>query len=67
MPISLLPSLALLLVQSPAATSSPDASTWATCGLEHVFFAGCDVNADHLEDVVIVGGDRKLYVSQNIA
>lgn len=45
---------------------SADATTWATCGVEHVFFAAHDVNADGFEDVLTVGADRKLYVAPTV-
>lgn len=56
----------ILALLAPLISDAPDATTWATCGVEHVFFAAHDVNNDGLEDVLTVGADRKLYVAPTI-
>lgn len=53
--------------QTSIPDARPDATTWATCGTEHAFFAAIDANGDGFDDVITVGVDRKLYVSPNVA
>lgn len=57
---------ALLALLLPLPSDTPDATTWATCGVEHVYFAAHDVNGDGFEDVITVGADRKLYVAPTV-
>lgn len=48
------------------ALPTPATTDWATVGVECVFFAASDVNADGYEDIVTVGGDRRYYVSLSV-
>lgn len=53
----------------PSITYAAEAASndWATAGVEHVYFAAVDLNGDRFEDIVTIGGDRKLYWTQSVS